>query len=60
VAGVVEGSIAFYWLISTYKLEQPSNWLISLHKRAYGAKVGREQGVATSLNFLAKRISQLK
>jgi len=42
VAGVVEGGAAFYWLISTYKLERLSDWLISLHKRAYGVEVGWE------------------
>ena len=48
------GGAAFYWLISTYKLEQPSNWLISLHKRAYGVEVGREQGGSRLLKFLGE------
>ena len=54
MAGVVKGSVAFYWLISTYKLEQLSNWLISLHKRACGVKVGREQGGGHLLKFLGE------
>ena len=40
MAGVVEGSAAFCWLISTHELERPSNWLISLHKKACGTRVG--------------------
>ena len=54
MAGVVEGSVAFYWLISTYKLEQPSDWLTS----SYGS--GGSRGVAASSNSSAKRISQLR
>jgi len=41
---VVEGSAAFYWLISTHELERPSNWLISSYKRACGTRVGLWHG----------------
>jgi len=54
VAGVVEGGAAFYWLISTHELKRPSDWLISLHKRACGVEVGREQGGGRLLKFLGE------
>ena len=54
MVGVVKGSVAFYWLISTYELERPSDWLISLHKRACGVEVGREQGGGRLLKFLGE------
>ena len=61
MAGVVEGSAAFYWLISTHELERPSDWLISSHKRACGtrvglwhAEVGREQGGGRLLKFFGE------
>ena len=54
MAGVVKGSVAFYWLISTYELERPFDWLISLHKRACGVEVGREQGGGRLLKFLGE------
>jgi len=54
VVGVVEGSAAFYWLISTHELERPSDWLISSHKRACGTRVGREQGGGRLLKFLGE------
>jgi len=54
VAGVAGGGAAFYWLISTHELERPSNWLISLHKRACGVEVGREQGGGRLLKFLGE------
>ena len=46
--------MAFYWLISTHELERPSDWLISLHKRACGVEVGREQGGGRLLKFLGE------
>ena len=51
---MVGGGAAFYWLISTHKLERPSDWLISLHKRACGVEVGREQGGGRLLKFLGE------
>src|SRR6266550_8025250 len=61
VAGVVGSSAAFYWLISTHELERLSDWLISLHKRACGirvglwhAEVGQEQGGSCLLKFLGE------
>ena len=61
MAGVLGSSAAFYWLISTYKLERLFDWLISLHKRACGirvglwhAEVGQEQGSGCLLKFLGE------
>jgi autophagy-related protein 11 len=56
VVGVVEGSAAFYWLISTYELERPSDWLISLRGPVglWHAEVGREQGGGRLLKFLGE------
>ena len=51
MVGVVEGSAAFYWLISTHKLEQPSDWLISPR----GTRVGLwQQGGGRLLKFLGE------
>jgi len=62
VVGVVGGGAAFYWLISTHELERPSDWLISLHKRACGVEVGREQGGGRLLKFLgeADELTEIK
>ena len=58
---MVGSSAAFYWPISTHELERLSNWLISLHKRACGtrvglwhAEVGQEQGGGRLLKFLGQ------
>ena len=58
---MVGSSAAFYWLISTHELERLSDWLISLHKRACGirvglwhAEVGQEQGSGRLLKFLGE------
>ena len=58
---MVGSSVAFYWLISTYELKRLFDWLISLHKRACGTRVGlwhtevgREQGGGRLLKFLGE------
>lgn len=51
MVGVVEGSAAFYWLISTHELERPSDWLIS----SCGTRVGLwQQGGGRLLKFLGE------
>ena len=50
VVGVVEGSAAFYWLISTYELKRLSDWLIS----SCGTRVGLWHGGGRLLKFLGE------